>query len=62
VVDFDWWTSIQDVSGDTRARLSGLLAAAPPAAREWCAPQFRDDGLVARFRIPHLVMLAVKPG
>jgi aspartate kinase len=60
-VDFDWWTSIQDVSAEDRANISALLAAGPPAAREWYVPDFAETGLVRRFRSPHLIMLAIKP-
>ena len=60
-VEFDWWTSIQNVSQDGRETLSALLAAGPETAREWYSPAFRANGLIERFRIPHLIMLTGKP-
>ena len=60
-VEFDWWTSIQNVSDANRARISRLIAQAPQSARDWYSPEFRDDGLVQRFRSPHVIMLATKP-
>ena len=60
-VEFDWWTSIQNVSDENRARISKLLAEGPQSARAWYTPEFGEDGLVERFSSPHLIMLAVKP-
>jgi aspartate kinase len=60
-VEFDWWTSLQDVSEDDRAAISKLLADGPQAAREWYSPTFRENGLIERFRIPHVVLSARKP-
>ena len=61
-VDFDWWTSIQNVSDEDRVRISHLLADGPAGARAWYAPVLRDNGLIERFRIPHIALLAVKAG
>jgi SAM-dependent methyltransferase len=60
-VDFDWWTSIQNVSEEDRARISTPLADGPQSARDWYTPEFRESGLVERFCIPHVIMLATKP-
>lgn len=60
-VDFDWWTSIQNVSDEDRTRISALLANGPESARDWYTPEFADTGLVTRFRSPHIVLLASKP-
>jgi SAM-dependent methyltransferase len=61
-VDFDWWTSIQDAGEEVRQTISALLANGPAEARDWYKPQFRGHGLIERFCIPHLILLAVKPG
>ena len=60
-VEFDWWTSIQNTSEKVRQSLSALLAAGPAEARAWYRPEFRPGGLIKRFCIPHLILLAVKP-
>ena len=60
-VEFDWWTSIQNVSDADRARISSMLAQAPQSALDWYTPEFRENGLVLRFRSPHLILLAAKP-
>ena len=61
-VQFGWWTSNQNVSDADSARISALLATGPQSARDWYSPEFRDDGLIERFRSPHVIMLAIKPG
>ena len=55
-VQFGWWTSIQNVSDADSARISALLATGPQSARDWYSPEFRDDGLIERFRSPHVIM------
>ena len=60
-VEFDWWTSIQNASEEIRHTISALLANGPAEARDWYKPRFRTSGLVERFCIPHLILLAAKP-
>lgn len=60
-IDFDWWTAVQNASEETRRSLSRLLAAGPEEARAWYQPEFRADGMIARFSSPHALLLAVKP-
>jgi ubiquinone/menaquinone biosynthesis C-methylase UbiE len=60
-VEFDWWTAMQNASPEVRQALSGLLAEGPAAARDWYRPEFREGGLIERFCIPHLILLAGKP-
>lgn len=60
-IDFDWWTSIQNTSEDVRRNISAMLASAPAEVRDWYKPHFRENSLIERFSIPHLVMLATKP-
>jgi ubiquinone/menaquinone biosynthesis C-methylase UbiE len=60
-VEFEWWTSIQDCSVETRARLSAMMQIAPDAAQDWYAPAFGKGGQIFTFRIRHLVMLATRP-
>lgn len=60
-VDFDWWTSLQSVSEYNRVAISKLLAEGPQTARDWYSPTFRENGLIERFRIPHMVLSARKP-
>ncbi|MGA9071819.1 MAG: class I SAM-dependent methyltransferase [Terracidiphilus sp.] len=59
-VDFDWWTSVQNVSEETRRKISGLLADGPDEAREWYKPKFRENGIIEHFSIPHSILLAGK--
>ncbi len=59
-VEFDWWTSIQNLDAEGKARISALLASGPESALEWYQPSFGEDGLVQRFRSPHLILLATK--
>jgi ubiquinone/menaquinone biosynthesis C-methylase UbiE len=60
-VEFDWWTSVQNASEETRRKLSHLLAGGPAVARQWYQPEFREDGMITHFSIPHAILLAVKP-
>jgi SAM-dependent methyltransferase len=60
-VDFDWWTSIQNASEEVRRTISAMLASGPAEARDWYKPRFRENGLIERFCIPHLILLATKP-
>jgi SAM-dependent methyltransferase len=60
-IEFDWWTSIQNASAETRQAISAILANGPAEARDWYRPEFAADGLVARFRSPHLLLLATRP-
>jgi ubiquinone/menaquinone biosynthesis C-methylase UbiE len=61
VMDFDWWTSIQNVSDEGKKKLSALLSEGPASAREWYQPEFRENGLIRCFSSPQLILLAVKP-
>jgi SAM-dependent methyltransferase len=60
-VDFDSWTSIQNASEEIRQKLSAQLGDGPAEAREWYRPEFRENGMIARFSMPHAILLAVKP-
>lgn len=60
-VDFDWWTAIQNASEEVRRTISAMLASGPAEARDWYKPRFRENSLIERFCIPHLIMLAIKP-
>jgi SAM-dependent methyltransferase len=60
-VEFDWWTSIQNASEEVRQTISAMLANGPAEAREWYKPEFCNSGLIKRFCIPHLILLATKP-
>jgi ubiquinone/menaquinone biosynthesis C-methylase UbiE len=60
-IDFDWWTSVQNASEEIRLRISSLLGDGPVEAREWYRPEFRADGMIERFSMPHVILLAVKP-
>jgi SAM-dependent methyltransferase len=60
-VDFDWWTSIQNASEDVRRAISAMLGSGPAEACDWYKPRFREDNIIERFSIPHLLMLATKP-
>jgi aspartate kinase len=59
-VEFDWWTSIQNLDVAGKARISTLLASGPESSRAWYQPTFADSGLIERFVIPHLIMVATK--
>ena len=58
--DFAEWTMRQDCDAETVAGLAELMAEAPPAMREWLAPEY-DDGRLVAFNNRHLVVLARKP-
>jgi hypothetical protein len=58
--DFADWTIRQDCDAETVAELAELMAEAPPAMREWLAPEY-DDGRLVAFHNRHLVVLARKP-
>jgi len=60
-IEFDWWTSVQNVSEEGRRQLSEIFANGPEEVRAWVRPEFRENGLLARFCSPHLALLAVKP-
>ena len=60
-IDFDWWTSVQHAGEEIRQRLSSLLGGGPVEARDWYQPEYRENGMIARFSLPHTILLAVKP-
>jgi len=60
-IDFDWWTSVQNASDEIRQKISVLLGNGPAEARAWYRPEFRENGMVERFSIPHAILLAFKP-
>ncbi len=59
-VEFDWWTSIQNATEEVCKTISAMLANGPEEARRWYKPKFHDSGLIERFCIPHLLLLATK--
>lgn len=59
-VEFDWWTGVQNASEETRRGISALLADGPQAARSWYQPEFRADGMITRFVIPHVIVVVEK--
>ena len=60
-MDFDWWTLIQNTSEEIRQKMSVLLGEGPAEARQWYRPEYCENGMIARFSMPHVILLAVKP-
>jgi ubiquinone/menaquinone biosynthesis C-methylase UbiE len=57
--DFDEWTAMQGVGGETKERLRAMLADAPPRARYALAPEEKKGAL--RFFLDEILIRGAKP-
>ncbi len=58
--DFDYWTGMMSVDGETKAALRRMLADVPPAARDALSPESSGAGL--KFYLTEILLVADRSG